>query len=182
MVVIDATLLMLLLHPSAGVPVDGSGAPVDQPLERISYLVASLEKARDRIVIPAPALSEVLVRVEHRAAQALVEKLSTLSIFRIEPFDQRAAIEVAAMTRNSFDGGLKPTRHPSEGTWAKLKYDRQIVAIASVIGARAIYSDDKGIRAVAQRRHIPVIRLADLDLPPESAQTTMDFEAAQTIA
>ena len=35
---------------------------------------------------------------------------------------------------NKKDGSGEP--------WAKIKYDRQIVAIAKVIGASAIYSDD----------------------------------------
>ncbi|PZV35971.1 PIN domain-containing protein [Mesorhizobium kowhaii] len=182
MVVIDATLLMLLLHPGAGVPLDESGKPVERSQDRIAHLIASLERSRQRLVIPTPALSEVLVRVEPGAAQLIIEKISELSVFRIEPFDQRAAIEVAAMTRNSFDGGRKPARRPDESTWAKLKYDRQIVAIAVVVGARAIYSDDKGIRAVADRQRIPVVRLSELELPPESAQHSMDFEGSQPSA
>ena len=54
--------------------------------------------------------------------------------------------------------------------WAKVKYDRQIIAIARVAQASAIYSDDKGIQALAKAADIQVIGLADLPLPPETAQ------------
>ena len=56
------------------------------------------------------------------------ERLSKLAVFRIEPFDTRPAIEVAAMTRNAKAAGSR--KGISDATWAKLKFDRQIVAIA----------------------------------------------------
>jgi len=58
----------------------------------------------------------------------------------------------------------------SNATWAKLKYDRRIVATAVVTQSSVIYSDDKHIRTLAKRAKIEVIRLADLPLPPEDAQ------------
>jgi hypothetical protein len=56
----------------------------------------------------------------------------------------------------------------SAGPWDKVKYDRQIVAIAKVAEATAIYSDDKGIRSIAKSVDIPVISFAELPLPPEN--------------
>lgn len=182
MVVIDATTLMLFLRPDAGVPTGPGNVPIDRPIERIEYLVKKLDKARTKIIIPTPALSEVLVRVDVLEAQRLVERINSLSVFRIEPFDQRAAIEVASMTRNAADGGNRPAKRDPSATWAKLKYDRQIVAIALVTRASAIYSDDKGIRAVAKRANMPVIGLADLELPPEDAQQNFDFERSPEMA
>jgi hypothetical protein len=44
------------------------------------------------------------------------------------------------MTRAAVDAGDK--RVGSDATWAKVKFDRQIVAIAQVRRATAIYSDD----------------------------------------
>jgi len=155
--------------------------PIDKPIERLNFLVETLEKARTKIVIPAPALSEILVRVVPTEAERLVEAINAKVIFRIEAFDVRAAIEVAAMTRNSADGGKRPARRDEASTHAKLKYDRQIVAIALVTKATAIYSDDQGIRAVAARSNIPVICLADLELPPEDAQYKLVlFEPGKT--
>ncbi len=177
--VIDATTLMLLLQPDAGVPVGLNNCPVDRPKERIEYLIQKLEKAHTKVVIPTPALSEVLVRVTSATANLIVEKISKQAVFRIEPFGTRAAIEVAEMTRNAVDGGNKPRKRDDAATWAKLKYDRQIVATALVVGAKTIYSDDRNIRGIAQRVGLTLVRLAELDLPPEDAQIAMDFEPDQ---
>lgn len=178
MAVIDATTLMLLLRPDAGVPTGPHNVPIDKPVERIRYLVQRLEKARTKIIIPTPALSEVLVRVEALVAQQLVEQINGLSVFRIEPFDERAAIEVAIMTRNEIDGGKRPSQRSSQATWAKLKYDRQIVAIARVARATTIYSDDRDIKSIAKRADISVVGLAELELPPEDAQGKLALEPA----
>lgn len=171
MVVVDATILMLMLRPDTPVPADPDGVPIDRPAERIAALVEQLQKSRTKIVIPTPALSEALVRAGAAASQEIVERLQKYAVFQIAPFEARAAIEVAAMTRNLRASGKK--KENPDATWAKLKYDRQIVAIAKVVGATTIYSDDKDIRTIAADAEIPVIGIADLPLPPGSAQ--MDF-------
>ena len=119
--------------------------------------------------MPTPVLSEILVRAGQAASQKIVEELNRLAVFRIEPFDARAAIEVAAMTRSALDGTGKK-RGKATGVWAKIKYDRQIVAIAKVAGATTIYSDDADIRSIASAEDIPVIGLADLPLSDETMQ------------
>ena len=134
MAVIDATNLLLMLRPGTHVPAGPDGVPVDKPKERIEFLISKLDKEKAKIIIPTPALSEALVRAGPAAAQEIIEKLQKYSVFKIEPFDTRAAIEVAAMTRKALDGGNK--RGKSGATWAKVKYDRQIVAIARVCGQR----------------------------------------------
>jgi hypothetical protein len=173
MVVIDATTLLLMLRPGTPVPAGSNGVSIVKPKERIEYLVQQLDKAKTKIIIPTPALSEVLVRAGATASQQIVEHLQKYSVFRIEPFDTRAAIEVAAMTRTALDSGKK--RGSSVATWAKVKYDRQIVAIAKVCGAATIYSDDGDIAALAKEAKINVIGIADLPLPPEKAQLDLEL-------
>ncbi|MGD0023289.1 MAG: hypothetical protein ABSC37_01495 [Xanthobacteraceae bacterium] len=107
MVVIDATNLLLMLRPGTPVPAGAGGVPIDRPKERIEYLIQQLDKAKTKVVIPTPALSEALVRAGAAASQQIVEHLQRYSVFRVEPFDTRAAIEVAAMTRNALDSGRK---------------------------------------------------------------------------
>jgi len=174
MAVIDATNLLLLLRPETRVPAGPDGIPIDRPRERIQFLVSKLEKEKAKIIIPTPALSEALVRAGNAASQEIIEKLQKYSVFRIESFDTRAAIEVAAMTRKALNGGNK--RGVSGATWAKVKYDRQIVAIARVSGATTIYSDDDDIGALVKGTNISVIKLKDLPLPPETAQFEMFSE------
>lgn len=60
--VFDATTLLLLLAPDASVPKDLDGRPISFARPRIDGLVADIAKRRSKIIIPTPALSEVLVR------------------------------------------------------------------------------------------------------------------------
>jgi hypothetical protein len=173
MVVIDATTLLLLLRPETPVPAGPNGLPVDGVRERIEHLVKKLEKDKTKIVIPTPALSEALVRAGAAASQQIVEHLQKYSVFQIQPFDPAAAIEVAAMTRDALARGQK--KENPNAFWAKVKYDRQIVAIAKVCGATTIYSDDGDVVAIASKAKIPVVGIADLPLPPQTAQTSFPF-------
>ena len=169
MVVIDATILMLFFRPDVPVPTGKGGARIDLPKERIEHLIQQLEKARTKIIVPTPVLSEILVRAGPAASQEIVEKLNRFAVFRIESFDAKAAIEVAAMTRGALASTGKK-RGDATGPWAKIKYDRQIVAIAKVTRATTIYSDDDDIRTIATVENIPVVGLAELPLPDEARQ------------
>jgi hypothetical protein len=63
MVVFDATTLLYLFDPEAKAPTDPeTGSPVTRVKERIEFLVSELEKRREKIIVPTPALSELLVR------------------------------------------------------------------------------------------------------------------------
>jgi hypothetical protein len=168
---IDATTLMLLLRPDVPIPNGPNGLPIDKPKERIEYLIKRLNDAGTKILIPTPALSEALVRAGVSGSQDMVEKLQKFAVFRIEAFDLRAAIEVAAMSRDAIANGRKKGK--SDATWAKVKYDRQIVAISAVHSVKTIYSDDGDIRALGERSKIKVVSVADLPLPPEKAQFDM---------
>jgi hypothetical protein len=173
MVVIDSTFLLPMVRPGVLVPVGPDGAAVDRAQERMDFLVKGLERDGTKIIIPTPVLSEALVRAGAAGSQEIVERLNRSSMFRIEPFDTRAAIELAAMTRDALDRGRK--RGVSQDTWAKVKFDRQIVAIAKVCGATIIYSDDSGVKAFGEQTRIRVIRISELPLPPQDPQHTMDF-------
>lgn len=178
--VIDATILLLMLRPGTPVPNDANGVPIDRPKERIDFLVQRLNNAKSKLIIPTPALSEALVHAGAEASQKIVEQLQKFSVFRIEPFDTRAALELAAMSREAISRGNK--RGDARGTWAKVKFDRQIVAIAKVNGATTIYSDDADLKAIGKRAKIEVISLADLPLPPNKAQLELDYAADNPIA
>lgn len=170
MVVIDASILMLFLRPDIPVRAAPGGASIKFVKERIQHLIEQIEKARTKIIIPTPVLSEVLVRAGAAASQKIVEEVNRLAVFRIEPFDARAAIEVAAMTRAALDAGNKRGAAAADAIWAKVKYDRQIVAIAKVSRATTIYTDDGDLGALARAEGIAVVGLADLPIPEGSAQ------------
>lgn len=165
-VAFDATVLVYLLDERANPPVDvRTGTPVDRCPERVRALIDSLSHQNAKIVIPTPALAEVLVKAQSAAPEWL-RILNASKHFRIASFDERAAIEFAATqaSRKRLSGSGVPRQ--------KAKFDDQIVAIATVERAEIIYSDDEDIRRLAGGR-FEVIGVADLPLPPEDAQTVL---------
>lgn len=173
-VVFDANFLLLLLDPNALPPRDpATNTPIDKSRERIELLLATLDAEKTRIIIPTPALSEVLIGAGE-AASCYLEILNGHARFRIAAFDQRAAVEAAAAHRDARQRGDK--REGTGATWAKVKFDRQIVAIAKVEGAATIYSDDTDIRKLGESSDLTVIGLAELPLPPVDPQQPLGLD------
>lgn len=165
-----------MIRPETPVPADPNGAAIDQVSERIKHLIETLGKSHTKVIIPAPVLSEALILETPQNSQAIIERIQKSSAFQISPFDTPAALELAAMSRNAVRKGNK--KENPDATWAKLKFDRQIVAIAKVCGATAIYSDDGDIRTISKSNsRIPVISLSELPLPASSAQQSFPFRA-----
>jgi predicted nucleic acid-binding protein len=76
-----------------------------------------------------------------------VSVLSDTWRFQILSFDSRAAIEAADL--------VAPIKSRKEkwDTWAKVKFDIQIVSIAKAESASLIYSDDKDIENFAKLQY-----------------------------
>jgi hypothetical protein len=166
MVVFDNSIFCLTLHPDAK-----PRSSVDRVQDRIQHLLETLRDNGEVAVIPAPALSEFLVFAGKSAPEYLL-KIRESSFLRIEPFDERAAIEladreIAAREKGNKRGGA------TTSDWQKVKFDRQIVAVALVHKASAIYSDDPDIVTHGKDCGLRVLSLADLPLPP-SRQITIE--------
>jgi predicted nucleic acid-binding protein len=162
MIAIDACVLSLLIYDKSGVPNDfKTGKPIEFARQRVNGLIQSLEDEAGSIVIPTPALSEALCVVAPNCQQH-VDELESQSCFRVRPFGTRAAIEVAVRVKTAKDAGDKKEglRH-----WDKVKYDRQIIAIAKVEGATKIYSTDKDIHDHGNLWGIEVLNVSDLPIP-----------------
>lgn len=128
-------------------------------------------------MIPTPALAEVLVGLEDEAP-AILQKISRSAWFKIVDFDTRAAVEVAAMTRDALRANDK--KGGSTSNWQKVKIDRQIIAIGRVMGVKQIYSDDEGLAKFADQIGISVVRSWEMPLPPEELRQTGLFDAVNT--
>lgn len=163
-VVFDASFLIPLLDPK----IKGDGK-VDA---RLMFLVQSLDKARKTIIIPTPALCEVLIGASDAVPQYL-DIISRSARFKIAPFGTRAAVEAAAAHRDALRAGDKKEGVPS---WLKVKFDRQIVAIAKIERADTIYSNDEDIGRFSARDGLQVITLEDLPAPPEKPQRELPFD------
>ena len=174
MVIFDASTLLMLLDPSLPAPIDKStGNPIAGAERRIRHLVSSLHKDRTKIVIPSPVLAEVLTRSE-KAGGDYLTKLDRSIAFKIEPFGTRAAVELARMNAAAIQRGDK--RGGLSASWAEVKFDRQIVAVAKATSIKTLYSDDKNLRKLAESHDIEVIGTHELPLPPEDKQMNFAWE------
>jgi hypothetical protein len=149
-----------------------TNAPVTKCKERIELLLQNLSQAGIQVMVPTPVLSEVLVATGTDKARILNE-ISNAYAFKVQPFDALAAIEVAMLTDVDLQSNKQLT---ADQTKAKVKFDRQIIAMAKVSGVQTIYSDDGPLARKAVANGIAVVKTTDLPLPPEDPQTTLDLK------
>ena len=173
MVGIDETTLCLMLYPNAYPPKDpATGKQVERVEDRIEKLIEDLDAENERIIIPTPALCEFLV-LAGKDGPAYLDKIHESKTFLVKPFDEMAAVELAAIEHDAKRGGDK--RGGTSSPWTKVKFDRQIVAIAKVNGAKRIYSDDEDVIKFATKAGLEAISTWNLPLPA-AKQTKMEFE------
>jgi predicted nucleic acid-binding protein len=179
MVLFDAAILSISIDPRANVPSDfRTGQPIPDARARVDTLIDNLEKDSDAIVIPTPALGEALTTLAEKAIE-ITEQIERRSCFRIKAFGKREAIEIAMRTRAAILAGDK--REGVTEPWQKVKYDRQIIAIAKTENVAAIYSTDKGIHEHAKLWGIPVFHLADVKLASSPGDQDELFDEAPDI-
>jgi hypothetical protein len=167
MVVFDASILLFVFDENVR-------SSVPKAKERVEYLIDTLSKTGEKIIIPTPALSECLVHAGPAGPEYL-NIIGKQSCFRVASFDERAAVEAAIRTYQARQRGRRTGGNP-EATKAKIKFDRQIVAIATVENATTLYSDDGDVIGYAREAGMEAYRLADLPEPPEDPQTAMQFD------
>lgn len=173
MVVFDTSVLLLFLDEDAEAPQDPeTGSPVAQAQERIIHLVEQLSADQTTVIIPTPELSEILVHAGH-AGPSWLNSMTGHSAFKIAPFNELAAVELAAINAKAIRSGDK--RNGISDPWAKVKFDRQIVAIAKVAHASIVYSDDDNLLKHAVSEGLSARRTRDLPLPPTAAQIDLDL-------
>ncbi len=166
MVVFDANFLIFFLDPKI------KGGVGSNP--RIDHLVATIQKTADRIVVPTPALSELLVKAGD-AGPRYLEIIARSKFFRVAEFGERAAVEAAALTQDAVGKGNKRGATP-DADWAKVKFDRQIVAIARVVGAKTIYTNDVQLAKHAIAAGLEAITTEDLPDPPVPPQFELPLD------
>ena len=133
-------------------------------------LLDTFKKRGEIVLIPTPVLCEVLVGAGGAGPQYRA-RLGQTSRFRIAPFDEMAAAELADMTRKARTSGA--LRAGTNITRARLKFDRQILAIARVQKERHIYTDDRNMSAAAKEEGFTVTATRELPLP--SGQSSLPF-------
>ena len=167
MVVFDASILLFVFDES-------TKSSVPRAKERVEYLIDTLSKTGERIVIPTPALSECLVHAGPAGPEYL-NIIGRQACFRVASFDERAAVEAAIRTYHARQRGHAKGGNPDVAK-AKIKFDRMIVAIATVESATAVYSDDADVCGYAREAGMEAYRLSDLPERPEEPQKILPFE------
>jgi predicted nucleic acid-binding protein len=162
----DANFLTLVVHPDANPPDDpATGRPITFAGRRVAALIEQLSRSGERIIIPTPALAEVLVLVGAAGPQ-YVKLLDRSARFELAAFDERAAIENAATLAEAIAKGDKRSGL-ADTPWQKIKVDRQVVAIAKSRNASVIYSTDSDIATLARESGLPVCHLAEIAIPDD---------------
>lgn len=160
MIVVDANFLVLLFDPEA-LP------QVERGADRVHHLIATLTKARETIMIPAPAITELVTSRVDRVDE-IVAAVRGYSAFEVQPFDEVIAIETGILIQRWLD--TIPQQDRPDGWRVPMKYDAQIAATAVMRNARAICTDDRNYGVWLKGTGISVLKLAKLDLPPDPPQ------------
>jgi hypothetical protein len=154
MIAFDTTFLTLMLIP-------GARHDIADARERVEFLISDIHGRGERIIVPTPAFSEILIR-SGNARNAIIQELTKAAKFLIAPFDMRSALELSLIS----DAALsRADRQAGVDTRVKVKFDRQIVSIAKTFGARAVYSEDNSLRATATREGLPAYSVCDITIP-----------------
>jgi predicted nucleic acid-binding protein len=164
-IVFDTTFLVVLLQEKFPPVKDREDKIVPRARERVKYLVEKISADNSIICIPTPVLAEIMVRAG-KAGPEYLNLLNDSSKFRLTAFDVRAAIEAGELIRKIKD----EQKGQKLETWAKIKFDIQIVSIAKAEKAAVIYADDAKIESYGQRVGISVRRICDLELPPQEQE------------
>ena len=155
-VVFDASFLIPLLDPQ----VKGVGE-VDA---RLLHLINTLDKENDVIIVPTSALSETLIGAGEAAPKyldILNRQLDCGSRHSVQGRQSRPPRVIGEALREG-------DKMEGSANWAKVKFDRQIVAIAKVEGAERIYSNDDDIRRYGKADGVQVIKLESSTVRRES--------------
>lgn len=146
-------------------------------LARLDHLLETLSKEGGLIVLPTPAVSELLVRTDSGTA-AWLAAVQRRSSVKVVPFDIRAAAECAFIHRLATGAGGKRKGSKVGEPYQKIKVDRQIAAIARVAGSDLLVTDDANLIEVCKFIGLATKRVDELDMPASASQTHLQFNAA----
>ena len=174
----DNTMLSILLNPNGRIPLDpATGQPVVDAKRRAENLVSQLGKSRQKIIVPTPAVAELLTAIGP-SAQEYFSIVARSRLFEVASFDARCAMELACLNREVF--AVNDPKNLDEA-YQKIKIDRQIIAIFKVAGVENIYTDDAGLARRARLCGMTPIFTAELELPAKDRQMNIIFDAPDEI-
>ena len=131
---------------------------ISSPEARAEALVDLLTSRKDQIIIPAPAFSEVLVRIEHKLHTEYQKTLNHAACFTLQAFDDLSAIECARLVNDQEIKQISPHEDKK-----KISFDRQIIAICKAYSADELWTHDCDMLKKAEAIGITVKSLSDIE-------------------
>lgn len=179
MVVFDTSFLSLAFDSEFSPPIDpATGETMVDCKGKIEHLISSLAASKSRILIPTPVLAEFMIRGGPDKEKRL-SIITNSKVFVVAPFDLRSAVECSLIE----DEDTATKRLQDENvSKAKIKFDRQILAIALTRSASTIFTGDKKLAYRAQQCGLSATLTWQLDSPPTKPQLTLPFPSQQAIS
>lgn len=176
LVVLDTSFWLLALDEGASSgTVSGTNEAIAHAKARVDGLLNELARTKAVVLVPTPVIAELFSRDEAGMGSYLA-LLRQSANFRTAAFDERAAVELAALNRKAYATGDK--RAGATGSWQKIKIDRQIISIAKIHGASTIFTNDEQLAAAARLAEIDAISLAEVPIPEADRQYQLSFGSA----
>ncbi|WP_446471080.1 type II toxin-antitoxin system VapC family toxin [Xenorhabdus stockiae] len=179
-IIIDTNVLIYMMKKNN--KIDRLFNPVTKteityPELRAEALLDQIEANGDVIVIPTPVLAEYLLGViGHNEQEKHIIMIEKMSCFEILPFEEISALECAQLPT------LKELREMigKDITASKIKFDRQIVAIAKAFNINEVWTHDSQVFTKCQDIGITVKSLADISPIPEQFSLYQDQNSHTT--
>ncbi|WP_447044082.1 hypothetical protein [Vreelandella sp. H-I2] len=177
-IVVDANVLMQILKQGGRNDLfcPRTNQLVDRPERRAEGLLDLMKERSDRIIIPAPAFSEILVRIDEHLHHEYLQVINNTACLELISFDPISAIECARLVNNS---ELKQVVS-SEDDKKKISFDRQIIAICVAHQADELWTHDKKMLKKAESIGLKVKSL--FDITPEPEQIGFDMLSTEKTA
>ena len=151
----------------------GQGKVEDEPKrEKAVYLLETLQQRKDRVLLPAIVLAEVVAKMSPQDRREVVSRLS--SACELVPFDAASALEFSAVR------AVGMGKHSREFPRREISLDSLIVAICKRHDVQTLYTDDNKLRKIAAH-FMRVEGLPDIPPKPLSLLPQQSAKAARFI-
>ncbi len=165
LVCLDSDVLIWGLKKEAS---QGQEHMIPKTVAFIDYLY----KAKKRIIIPAPILTELTWVLDEEQRANVIQKITKR--FIVAPFDERAALICSKMLAQ-YQSMPQYEEIKLQLGKRRLKYDTMIAAIAIANGCERLYTNNTEDYALASS----FIRVEEIPYIPEQKEINFDNEAGQ---
>lgn len=179
-IALDATPLIFFINATVGL--DRNRVSDDEPDDlddRMKYLLETAQHMDWKIVVPAPALAEALVRAPH--TQRVIRLFQESPVFEIAPFGSMEVVQLVEMEQTARESGDKRGGLGTDVHWQKVKLDRQIIAAAMSRRCNKIVTADRNVLTLVDRLHIEGQHLFSLPTRPDPEFPLLDQKSQRMI-